>query len=343
MNQPKQCGFCPNSKKDYYTCPKCNAPYCSLKCYRSPVHLQCTETFYKQCVQDEMRLLSKSQEAKRKTVEALKNNLNEEELDSDDETDLSDRLAGVDLEDSGAIWNSLTPNERSEFRSLVESGEISKFVPEFKPWWDYRFRPAKKVQPLEESQQEVEKFTEQMTARIPQVMEKIPNLGQLLGPAGVSNLSPTVKYGVLNVVYAYAFTHRLYRGSITEDDENLNEFPTVLLTVCGALNSPRPQNFDSAELALQAGVTAVVEHGHLLSTSDEDAKAVRKDVLKIVRGPGIGLGSSDNLYLISALSHLRRTLKKSVKTGAKNQIKLAIKKLEFYLSWISVNYEELIK
>ena len=75
MSQSKQCEFCPNSKKDYYTCPKCNAPYCSLKCYRSPEHLQCTETFYKQCVQDEMRLLSKSSEAKRKTVEALKNNL----------------------------------------------------------------------------------------------------------------------------------------------------------------------------------------------------------------------------------------------------------------------------
>jgi len=306
--------------------------------------MQCTETFYKQCVQDEMRLLSKSHEAKRKTVEALKNNLKEEEeLDSDDEADLSDRLAGVDLEDCGAIWNSLTQSERTEFRSLVESGQISKFVPEFRPWWDYRFRPAKKVQPLEESQQEVESFTEQMTARIPQRMEKIPNLGELLGPSGAGNLSPTVKFGLLNVVYAYAFTHRLYRGSICEDDENLTEFPSVLMTVCGALRSPRPQNFDSAELALQAAVTAVVDNGQLLSTSDEEAKAVRNDVLKIVRGPGLGQGSAaDNLYLISALSDLRHILKKSLKTGHKSQIKLAVKKIEFYMSWISVNYEELI-
>ena len=65
--------------------------------------LQCTETFYKQCVEEEMRLVSKaSAGVKKKTVEALKTNLKEDEegLDSDDETDLSDRLAGVDLEDS---------------------------------------------------------------------------------------------------------------------------------------------------------------------------------------------------------------------------------------------------
>ena len=94
-------------------------------------------------------------------------------MDSDDETDLSERLAGIDLEDSGALWQSLTQGERAEFRSLVESGDIAKYVPEFRPWWDYRFRPAKKVQPLEESQQEVERFTQQMTARMPEVMEKV--------------------------------------------------------------------------------------------------------------------------------------------------------------------------
>ena len=55
--------------------------------------------------------------------------------------------------------------------------------------------------------------------------------------------------------------------------------------------------------------------------SDEEAKAVRNDVLKIVRGPGLGQGSAaDNLYLISALSDLRRILKKSLKTGHKSQI-----------------------
>ena len=58
-----------------------------------------------------MRLVSKAGlDVKKKTVEALKTNLADDEaegLDSDDETDLSDRLEGVDLEDSDQGLNFL--------------------------------------------------------------------------------------------------------------------------------------------------------------------------------------------------------------------------------------------
>ena len=60
------CDFCDKGGTserpgEFYTCPKCNAPYCSLKCYRSPDHIQCTEAFYKQCVQEEMKAISAAQ------------------------------------------------------------------------------------------------------------------------------------------------------------------------------------------------------------------------------------------------------------------------------------------
>lgn len=340
MNLPKQCEFCPNSKTDYYTCPKCNAPYCSLKCYRSPSHLQCTETFYKQCVEEEMRLVSKAgADVKKKTVEALKTNLageEEEGLDSDDETDLSDRLAGVDLEDSDQVWQNLTESERAEFRNLVETGDISKFVPDFKPWWDHHFTPAKKVQDLEESQREILEFASQVEQRIPLLLEKIPSLRDLTG----GGVSPAVKFGLMNAVYAYAFAHRLYRGGVADEPDNLAEYPGVVLTVSGSLRTtPRPQNFDSAEMALQAAVTSVVENGALLQTSDEEAKKVRNDVFKIVCGPG--LDGRDNLYLLSALSDFIRLMRQGAKHTKSKEAKLAVKKLEFYLSWANECYEDL--
>ena len=31
-----------------YTCPRCNTPYCTLACYKSDGHLNCSETFYKE-------------------------------------------------------------------------------------------------------------------------------------------------------------------------------------------------------------------------------------------------------------------------------------------------------
>ena len=81
----------------------------------------------------------------------------------------------------------------------------------------------------------------------------------------------------------------------------------------------------------------------LNQTGDEEAKAVRNDVLKIVRGPGLGHGCNGNIYLVSALSDLRRTLKMSAKTGPKNQMKLAVKKIEFYLAWTNMFYDELFR
>lgn len=42
-----------------YSCPRCNVRYCSVACYKAPVHVQCSETFYKDSVVQEMAMLSK--------------------------------------------------------------------------------------------------------------------------------------------------------------------------------------------------------------------------------------------------------------------------------------------
>lgn len=37
-------------------CPRCALAYCSVKCYRSGQHRQCSESFYRECVEQELRL-----------------------------------------------------------------------------------------------------------------------------------------------------------------------------------------------------------------------------------------------------------------------------------------------
>nr|1X4S_A Chain A, Zinc finger HIT domain containing protein 2 [Homo sapiens] len=46
MEPAGPCGFCPAGEVQpaRYTCPRCNAPYCSLRCYRT--HGTCAENFY---------------------------------------------------------------------------------------------------------------------------------------------------------------------------------------------------------------------------------------------------------------------------------------------------------
>ena len=42
------CPLCLKNKSKY-TCPRCNTPYCSVECYRSDKHRDCSEGFYKDC------------------------------------------------------------------------------------------------------------------------------------------------------------------------------------------------------------------------------------------------------------------------------------------------------
>ena len=74
-----KCNFCP-SPSSSYSCPRCNAAYCSLACYRRPEHEGCSEEFYRECVRDEMALRSKEDAAeggdpagaRRRMVETLR-------------------------------------------------------------------------------------------------------------------------------------------------------------------------------------------------------------------------------------------------------------------------------
>uniref|UniRef100_A0A9W3HJL9 Zinc finger HIT domain-containing protein 2-like n=1 Tax=Camelus bactrianus TaxID=9837 RepID=A0A9W3HJL9_CAMBA len=55
MEPAGPCGFCPagETQPARYTCPRCNVPYCSLRCYRA--HGTCAEDFYRDQVLGELR------------------------------------------------------------------------------------------------------------------------------------------------------------------------------------------------------------------------------------------------------------------------------------------------
>ena len=85
------CKFCRGPRK--FTCPRCSVDYCSLKCYQSPQHQDCSEMFYKECVQGELSGQQVTQEGKQSMVDILQRMNNE---DKEDPNDMSQRalLAG---------------------------------------------------------------------------------------------------------------------------------------------------------------------------------------------------------------------------------------------------------
>ncbi|KAG8995786.1 hypothetical protein FRB93_001068 [Tulasnella sp. JGI-2019a] len=144
-----------------YTCPKCNVPYCSLICYRSEAHTQCTEPFYKREVEDQIKAGSSTstEEEKRQMLELLKRfemeNMSEGEGGSDDNEDedsdtegvgeLAKKLQGVDLDtvDPEEILMLLSSAQRQEFMAMIRDPSSRRAqsllanndatVP---PWWE---------------------------------------------------------------------------------------------------------------------------------------------------------------------------------------------------------------
>lgn len=80
---------------------------------------------------EELQLDENDEESKTKMIEILKRVNGEntasasvecEELDSDDDEECDDlglRLAGIDLNDAGKVWDQLTSDEKQEFEAFL--------------------------------------------------------------------------------------------------------------------------------------------------------------------------------------------------------------------------------
>ncbi|KPJ11644.1 Zinc finger HIT domain-containing protein 2 [Papilio machaon] len=155
------CGIC-TTNRSKYCCPRCEIFYCSLDCYKSEKHLDCSESFYRDCVNEELSSYHAGDEAKRKMIDILKKVQNkdvdeeesetEESIDSDDdiEIDLHERIKDLDLNDADALWNALTEDEKNEFEAVVR-GDVGSVLPQWKPWWMYN-KEAKLVEEVSSSE-----------------------------------------------------------------------------------------------------------------------------------------------------------------------------------------------
>jgi len=351
----RSCGFCPNPSG--YTCPRCSTDYCGLKCYQSSEHRPCSENFYKECVQAELVGGNLGAESKVKMVDILKRMSEEKQdeedemLDSDDdedEIDLVERLKGVDLENTELVWSLLSKDERKQFDNLVQSGDFSSVLPEYTPWWKNTLK-VKKVKEITEPD-----LPEDLSVVCPKVCPEIPSLKTLC-----KQPSPWVKFGLLNLLYAYAYAVQYFGGDYT--DKDFAQFVEIVQLLAKTLEG---HNFELADTALETAASQVNSH-QWLTISLQHSRNVKKDVYHIVKGPT----GQDNFYILSALSDLKtifegviKTLKKRKKEEAQikenptehpfwlktlnqqpvldiGQVKKHLKKIEFYLSWSNEFYD----
>ncbi|XP_027436406.1 zinc finger HIT domain-containing protein 2 [Zalophus californianus] len=349
MEPAGPCGFCPagEAQPARYTCPRCNVPYCSLRCYRA--HGTCAEAFYRDQVLGELRGRSASPS---RLASALRRLRQQRETEDDPEdAGLSPGPAPGGLT---RLWELLAPAEKAAFERLLSRGEAGRLLPPWRPWWwgrgagsrlleevddaadrdpaELEPTPARtSAEPLKEAA--AEPFLEDAPeARAPTVPTRIPTLASL----SRSPASPLVRFQLPNVLFSYAHTLALYHGG---DDALLSDFCATLLGVSGALGAQ--QVFASAEEALQAAAQVLEAGEH--PPGPLGTRGAMREAARILMGEG---PADQKGYTLAALGHLAQTLgrarKQAVATEERDRLYRARKKCQFLLAWTNENELALI-
>ncbi|XP_045770610.1 zinc finger HIT domain-containing protein 2 [Maniola jurtina] len=355
------CGLC-NENPSKYCCPRCEVFYCSLNCYKSEKHSECSENFYRECVNEELASYQVDDESKNKMIDILKKMHKEniedeklledsenvpeniEEIDSDDgsDIDLHTRIKDLDLDDPNALWNALTEDERNEFEAMLSGGDVGTIIPQWEPWWCYR-KEKKILEEIKEGNEENEH------------LKLCPDIKTVPKFSSLTSMKPSeaIRYNMANVLASYAFIARYFNGEI----EPL-EAASYLLDISTNLSSNA--NFDDADLAVESVVQRCLQSEYI-QTDTASLDVMKNDVYLILQGPS----DDNNLHyskaafsqFIQIFSETKSKCNKSkTKTDKKkgdfskkfpehtkghlpeldvSKIRKVIKKLEYYLSFLN--------
>ena len=228
MDAPKRrCSFCDQTTASY-SCPKCGQYYCSVACYNCKQHANCSEAFYKKCVEDELRCSSKepADEVRKRTLEIIKREY--EQLVGQDEKavdleELREQFGDLHLADERHLWSKLSEEEKQNFEQLIKRNEIVNLLPVdcWTPWY-LKVEPKRLIEQVDgqddapENEEEnfdlkKDKLIKEIEDKLKQLNCRVPVLDlpiQRLTDLTSISPSPHVKCAIISVLFAYCFVCR---------------------------------------------------------------------------------------------------------------------------------------
>ncbi|GAA0157200.1 hypothetical protein LIER_14519 [Lithospermum erythrorhizon] len=335
-----------------YTCPRCNTRYCSLNCYKSH-SIRCTESFMKDNVMGEFHHLKSNHQTNLKMIHILKR-LHSQDEDSDnindrqepEDSSLSEETIYKILSGHHVTLEDLSPDEAKRFKTAVASGELSKLIKPWEPWW---MKPLANfislgqhgtplVQPLPNQNQvsENDDLQSDRLDNIPRGPEApLPSIKKLSS----SEPSPLLAIHLVDIVYAYCFTLRLYNGDWESDPVGSAMAMFSISCVLGEGGLPETVSQALSHCLEQTCSPAFRHMGGF-----QFAMGLVDDVLKIL---DLGCGA-----LVCLLSDLRRLIQASRRDQNleeedtlrrkefKNKLKAAERKVYFITCWVNEQPEE---
>ncbi|KAK6145380.1 hypothetical protein DH2020_022200 [Rehmannia glutinosa] len=292
----------------------------------------------------ELQQLQPDEESKSKMLDILKRFHEEEDTDSMDEEELdssfSEETIQKILSGDQISFDDLSAEEKKHFQRAVASGELSKLIEPWDPWW---LKPSARyislssdgtqlVQPitngqLAESENNVDSDKQHEIPPGPET--PLPPVSKLTA----SGPSPLLAIHLIDIIYCYCFTLRLYNGDWRADPL---ESATLLLSVSSVLSqSGQPETVLEALLhCLEQTCSPAYKHvgGMRLGLMLMD------DVVRLLY-----LGGDALVCLLCDMRRIIQTaerelksekLDKSRRAEVKSKIKSAERKIYFIMCWV---------
>ncbi|XP_015697191.1 zinc finger HIT domain-containing protein 2 isoform X2 [Oryza brachyantha] len=323
-----------------YTCPRCNARYCSLPCYKGH-SVQCTESFMRENVMDELKQMQPEDESKKKMMDILKRfHLEEEEMESEDSI-LSEELIQKVMSGDEIKLEDLSDDEIRRFRQALASGELSKMIEPWTPWW--RDPSARSISLSPDGSQLIRHVSVEDTAMSDPTADPEPSISEIPeGPESPlpslkqltrSEPSPLLAVHLIDILYSYCFTLRLYNGDWSSDPFGAS---TVALSVSKVMGEDaKPETVSEA---LTACIEETCSPAYRHTGGFRFATGLVDDVLSL-----LSLGGN---ALVCALCDFRRLihtgermlkaekLGKTERARSTQRLRGADRKLYFMTCWV---------
>ncbi|GLE04421.1 hypothetical protein PINS_up013363 [Pythium insidiosum] len=237
-----------------YACPRCSIAYCSVACFRAHGE-SCTEQFYQEHVKDEIALNERTtayddpkKNRQRDTVELLDRVKQFHEQLQAQTTEISEldlttqRLEQLAMMDDNELsLDCLSEAERTRFLADVADGKLSTFVAPWEPWWllspsvydketSARRDSLIRVVSADSVSRDYQDDNEDESVSAPPRIEpaRFPHAiltrpeEQALQTSPVSaavrgNVSPWLSFHLVEILFAYALTLRVFNGEWQQD------------------------------------------------------------------------------------------------------------------------------
>lgn len=294
-------------------------------------------------VVQELGQLQPNDGTKEKMLDILKRFHSEEETEDMDEEDstLSEETIQKFLSGGQISFDDLSAEEKKQFQRAVASGELSKMIEPWDPWW---LRPsARTISLSREGTQLVQPLSKDELSASPQLDNECNQASEIpLGPETplppISKLSSTVPSPLLavhlvDIVYSYCFTLRLYNGDWQSDAIGSSVVVLSMSSVLGQGGQPETV-LEALSNCLEQTCSPAYRHMGGL----QFGLVLVDDVVSLLT-----LGGNALLCLLSDLHRLVQSgekelksekFQKSRKLEVRNKLKLAERKIFFIMCWV---------